>query len=111
MQLRAQGEVMGSFRAFAVRMSLALASFNVGCAAESSSDTGSGEDALHTTFTSPGVDLGRATHVVADDISADAAFVVYNRTLERRTVDGRVESLGRIEAGFEHLVVSKKFAA
>jgi hypothetical protein len=45
------------------------------------------------------------------DPAADAAFVVYDRKLERRSANGKIESLGPVDIGFESLVVSKTLAA
>jgi hypothetical protein len=101
---------MRFIHAVAVVASVALASFNAGCSAESESSDGSSEDALKATFTDPGKDLGRATTVVAD-VSGDAAFVVFDRGLERRAADGTVQALGKVDIGLEHFVVSKTLAA
>jgi hypothetical protein len=99
---------MKSAYAFAVT-GIALA-MNAGCAANTAGDDSSSEDSVKGTYVDAGKDLGRASHVIAD-VVGEAAFVVYDRALERRSADGTVESLGKIDAGFENLVVTKKFAA
>jgi hypothetical protein len=91
-------------------VALALVAFPLGCGLGGADEHGASEDAIQA-FTAPGANLGRATHIIADDVAGDATFVVFNRTLERRSVDGKVGALGRIDAGFEHLVVGNKLAA
>ncbi len=99
---------MKSAYAFAIT-GIALA-MNAGCAADTASDDATREDGVKASYVDPGKDLGRASHVIAD-VVGDAAFVVYDRALERRSADGTVESLGKIDVGFEKLVVTKELAA
>src|SRR5438132_551854 len=80
-----------------------------GCSSNAD-DTASANEEVKTAYAAPGKDLGRTTHLVAD-LDGSATFSVYDRALERRLADGKVESLGKVDAGYECLVVSKKYAA
>jgi hypothetical protein len=101
---------MKSAYALAIATGIALATLNAGCAGDASSDDSTSEDGVKGDYADPGKDLGRASHVIAD-VEGEAAFVVYDRAVERRAANGTVESLGKVDGGFENLVVSKKFVA
>jgi hypothetical protein len=100
---------MKTLHTFAIVAAVGLGPLTAGCAADREA-TSSTDDEVNGSYASPGKDLGKATHLVAD-VEGDAAFVVFDRALERRTADGEVEALAKIEPGFEHLVVSKSYAA
>lgn len=77
---------------------------------QSADDAASADEEVKASYVSPGKELGRTTHLVADP-SGDAVFSVYDRALERRTADGKVQEIAKVDSGFEALVVSNKIAA
>ncbi|MBS2015321.1 MAG: hypothetical protein JST00_20710 [Deltaproteobacteria bacterium] len=88
----------------ALSMSLSV----VACAG-STEVPASEEDDLTAVFASPGPDLGRTTHVIAD-LDGSATFAVYDRALERRA-EGKVEPIANLDGGYAGLVVAKDFVA
>lgn len=77
---------------------------------QSADDAASADEEVKTSYASPGKELGRTTHLVADP-AGDAVFSVYDRALERRTADGKVQAIAKVDSGFEALVVSNEIAA